>query len=59
MALFVSMGGKALGLLKAQYTSVGEYYTDEVGVGVWLGDHPHTRSRRNYREFVLLKQGRK
>jgi hypothetical protein len=39
-----SMGGEALGPMKAQCPSVGECQDGEVGVGRWVGEHPH-RSR--------------
>ena len=38
------MEGEALGPVKAQCTSVGECQGREVGVGGWVGEHPH-RSR--------------
>jgi hypothetical protein len=38
------MGGEALGLGKAQCSSVGECQGREVGVSGWVGEHPF-RSR--------------
>ena len=44
----VSMGGEALGLVKAQWHSVGECQCDEDGVDCWVGEHPHrSRGRGN------------
>ena len=40
----VSMGEEALGPVKAQCPSVGEYQAMEVGVDEWVEEHPH-RSR--------------
>jgi hypothetical protein len=45
---WASMGGEALGPVKAQCPSVGGCQGGEVGVGGWLGEHPH-RSRRRRR----------
>ena len=39
-----SVGGEALGPVKARYPSVGQCQGGEVGVGEWVGEHPH-RSR--------------
>jgi hypothetical protein len=39
------MGEEALGPVKAQCSSVGEFEDREVGVGGWVVAHPH-RSRR-------------
>jgi hypothetical protein len=39
-----SMGGEALGPVKAQCPSVGECQGSQMGVGGWVGKHPH-RSR--------------
>jgi hypothetical protein len=39
------MGEKALGPVKAQCPSVGEYKGGEVRMGGWVGVEPH-RSRR-------------
>ena len=38
------MGEEALGPVKTQCPSVGEYEGGEVGLGGWVGTHPH-RSR--------------
>jgi hypothetical protein len=38
------MGEEALGPVKAQCPSVGEYQAMEVGVDEWVEEHPH-RSR--------------
>jgi len=40
-----SVGGEALVLVKAQCPSVEEFQGGEVGMGGWVGEHPH-RSRR-------------
>jgi hypothetical protein len=43
-----SMGEEAVGPVEAQCTSVGECEGGEVGVGGWVGEHPHrSRGRRN------------
>jgi hypothetical protein len=39
-----SIGGEALGPVKARCPSVRECQGGEVGVGGWVGEHPH-RSR--------------
>ena len=36
-----SVGGEALGPVKAQFPSVGEWQGGEVGVVIWEGEHPH------------------
>jgi hypothetical protein len=43
---WASMGGEALGPVKAQCPSVGECQGGEVGVGEWLEEHPHRRRGR-------------
>jgi hypothetical protein len=40
--------GKALGPVKAQCPSVGECQSGEVGVGGWVGEHPHRSRGRGY-----------
>jgi hypothetical protein len=39
------VGGEALGPLKDPSPRIGEFEGREVGVGEWVGAHPH-RSRR-------------
>jgi len=37
-----SIGGEApFGPMKAHFPSVGEFLGVEVGVGAWVGEHPH------------------
>ena len=36
-----SMGGEALGPVKARCPSVGECQGQEAGGGGWVGEHPH------------------
>jgi len=45
MALFSSVGGEALGSVKAHFSSVGECQGIEVGVE-GKGEHPHKRRGR-------------
>ena len=40
------MGGESLGPGKAPCPSVGERQGGEVGVGGWVGEHPHRSSGR-------------
>jgi hypothetical protein len=40
------MGGEAIGPVKAQCPSVGEYQDVEAGVGRWEEEHPHKSRRR-------------
>jgi hypothetical protein len=40
------MGREALGSVKAQCPSVGECQGGEVGVGGWVGEHPHRNRGR-------------
>jgi hypothetical protein len=42
------MGGKTLGPVKTRFPSVGECQGEEVGVGGWVGDHPHRSKRVGY-----------
>ena len=44
------MGGEALGPVKARCPSVGECQGGEVGVGEWVGEHPHRRRGRRIGE---------
>ena len=52
------MGGKVLGPVKSQCPSVGEFEAREVGVGGWVGEHPH-RSRGRGNEIRGSRVGRK
>ena len=54
------MKGEAFGLVQAGFLSVGECQGGEVGVGGWIGEHPH-RSRVGgwNREFAGEKPGKK
>jgi hypothetical protein len=45
---WTSMGGQALGLVKAQCFSVGECQGGEVGVSRWVGEHPHRSKGKGY-----------
>jgi hypothetical protein len=46
-----SMGDEALGSVKVQCPSLGECQGGEVGVGEWVGEHPHrSREKRDGRE---------
>jgi hypothetical protein len=43
-----SIGREALGPMKTQCLSVGEFQGGEVGVGGWVGEHPQrSRGRRD------------
>jgi hypothetical protein len=50
------MGAEALGHMKAQCTSVGEWKCGEVGVGEWVRAHSYRRRRRG--DKMRLSEGR-
>jgi hypothetical protein len=50
------MGGEALGPVKARCPNVGECHFGEVGVGGWVGLHPH-RSRGREDRLENLQRG--
>jgi hypothetical protein len=53
------MGGEVLGSRKSICPSVGEYQGGVVGVGGWMGEHPHRiRARGGWdRQFLEVKLG--
>jgi hypothetical protein len=53
------MGGEALGPMKAEWPSVGEFEGGKVRVAGWVGEHPHrSRGRWNgIRSFWGTRKG--
>jgi len=52
-----SIGGKALGPVKAHFLNVHECQCLEMGVGRWEWEHPHKSRGRGYRDMEEVGEG--